>query len=147
MFNMINTQDNSYRRPASVFLMIFALASLFTLNNVYAGDDKSIKGQLRKDIHDSMQHYLNNQTIGGQLYVFDAVQNKLLTLTSGKPRPGIVKDGGFYLTCADFIDQDGNKIDLDFMVKKNGNEFITTQTIVHAVAGQYRPYHIRDRNN
>lgn len=144
---MINTQVIAYHQTFFVFLITLALASLITLNNAYAGDDKSIKGQLRKDIHDSMQHYLSKQTMGGELYVFDAVQNKLLTLTSGKPRPGIVKDGGFYLTCADFIDQDGNKIDLDFMVMKNGNEYITTQTIVHAVDDKYRPYHIRDRNN
>jgi hypothetical protein len=123
------------------------LISLATSNIANAGDDRSIKGQLRENIKSSMEQYINKQTIDGKLYVFDAVQNKLLTLTSGKLRHGIVKDGGFYLTCADYTDQDGNKIDLDFMVKKSGEKFITTQTIVHAVEDEYRPYHVRDRNN
>lgn len=133
-------------RPVFLFLFLLALTSLVLSNSANAGDDKSIKGQLRKDIHDSMERYISRQTMDGKLYVFDAVQNKLLTLTSGKLRHGIVKDGDFYLTCADYTDQDGNKIDLDFMVRKNGEEYITSQTIVHAVDDEYRPYHVRDRN-
>jgi hypothetical protein len=135
-----------YHRPIFLLLFILALTTLVASNSANAGDDNSIKGQLRKDIQNSMEEYISKQTMDGKLYVFDAVQNKLLTLTSGKLRPGIVKDGNFYLTCADYTDQDGNKIDLDFMVRKNGEEYITSQTIVHAVDDEYRPYHVRDRN-
>lgn len=134
-------------RPVFLFLFIFVIISMTASNIASAGDDRSIKGQLRKDIQSSMEEYIKKQTIDGKLYVFDAVQNELLTLTSGKPRPGIVKDGEFFLTCADYVDQKGNKIDLDFMVRKSGDKYITTQTIVHAVADEYRPYHVRDRNN
>ena len=141
---------NISNKPNRLFYLLMLCLIIYAIAGpkiATAADDKSIKGQLRNDIHNSMEQYINKQTIDGKLYVFDAVQNKLLTLTSGKLRHGIVKDGGFFLTCADFTDQNGNKIDLDFMVKSSGKTFITTQTIVHAVEGEYRPYHLRDRNN
>ena len=147
IFSMKNIQAIPNQRPLFLFVFMLALTGLIASNSANAGDDRSIKGELRKNIQNSMGDYIAKQTIDGKLYVFDAVQNKLLTLTSGKPRPGIVKDGEFYLTCADYTDQDGNKIDLDFMVRKSGKTFITTQTIVHAVEDKYRPYHVRDRNN
>ena len=143
---MYNISVKTYRL-FYILLACLIVSGITGSKTAAAGDDKSIQGQLRKDIQKSMEQYINKQTIDGKLYVFDAVQNKLLTLTSGVPRPGIVKDGEFYLTCADYIDQNGNKVDLDFMVKVTGKSFITTQTIVHAVGGQYRPYHLRDRNN
>jgi hypothetical protein len=126
---------------------MLVLTSLIASNSANAGDDRSIKGELRKNIQNSMEQYIKKQTIDGKLYVFDSVENELLTLTSGKLRLNIVKDGEFYLTCADYVDQKGKKIDLDFMVRKSGDKFITTQTIVHAVDEKYRPYHVRDRNN
>jgi len=147
IFSMKNTQAIPDQRPLFLFLFMLVLTGLIASNSANAGDDRSIKGELRENIQNSMEKYITKQTIDGKLYVFDAVQNKLLTLTSGKLRPGIVKDGEFYLTCADYTDQNGNKIDLDFMVRKSGKTFITTQTIVHAVEDKYRPYHVRDRNN
>ena len=146
-FTMSKVQAIPYYRPVFLLLFMLVFISLIASNSANAGDDRSIKGQLRKDIQNSMEQYVKNQTLDGNLYVFDAVQNKLLTLTSGKLRHNIVKDGDFYLTCADYTDQDGNKVDLDFMVRKSGDKFITTQTIVHAVGDKYRPYHVRDRNN
>jgi len=136
-------------RPATIFifLLVFAMTCLILSNSAMAGDDQSIKGQLRTDITNSMVEYIKKQTIDGKLYVFDAVQNKLLVLTSGVLHKRITRDGGFYITCADYIDQDGQKVDLDFFVKTSGNKQITTQTIVHAIADQYRPYHVSDRNN
>jgi len=144
---MSKVQTIQYHRPVFLLSFLLILTSLIASNSANAGNDRSIKGELRKNIQESMEQYINKQTMDGKLYVFDAVQNKLLTLTSGKPRPGIVKDGEFYLTCADYVDRKGNKIDLDFMVRKSGDKYITTQTIVHAVADKYRPYHVRDRNN
>ena len=130
-----------------LFIAVLAAMSIMVSNISYAANDTSIQGPLRVNIQKSLETYKKVNTIDGKLYVFDAVQNKLLTLTSGMPRPGIVKDGGFYLTCADYIDQNGNKVDLDFMVKETDGKFITTQTIVHAISDKYRPYHLRDRNN
>lgn len=134
-------------RPAIFFVLLLVLTSMVISNSANAGDDLSIKGQLRTDITNSMETYIAKQTIDGKLFVFDAVQNKLLELTSGKLHKRISKDGEFYITCADYVDQDGQKVDLDFLVKTSGNKQITTQTIVHAVDDKYRPYHVSDRKN
>ena len=117
------------------------------LNIAHAGDDKTINGKLRSDINASMEKYITKQTIDGKLFVFDAVQNKLLELTDGKLHKNITKDGEFYITCADYTDQNGHKVDLDFLVKQSGEVQVTTQTVVHAVNDKYRPYHVSDRNN
>ena len=133
--------------PVFFFLLILTISTITASNIASAGDNLSIKGQLRTDIINSMEEYIAKQTIDGKLFVFDAVQNKLLELKSGKLRKRIAKDGGFYVTCADYTDQNGRNVDLDLLVKKSGNKYITTQTIVHAVDGKYRPYHVSDRNN
>ena len=144
---MSKVQTIQYHQPVFLLSFLLILTSLIVSNSANAGDDLSIKGELRKNIHESMEQYINKQTIDGKLYVFDAVQNKLLELKSGKLHKRISKDGEFYITCADYVDQDGQKVDLDFLVKTSGNKQVTTQTIVHAIDGKYRPYHVSDRNN
>jgi len=133
----------------SAFLLLFLLAiSCLTASNLArAGDDKSIQGKLRTDIINSMENYIANQTVDGKLLVFDAVQNKLLELTAVKLHKNIARDGEFFISCADYVDQQGHKVDLDFLVKTSGEVQVTTQTVVHAVDDMYRPYHVSDRNN
>ena len=43
---------------------------------------------------------------------------------------------------ADFVDQDGRQIDVDFLVIPVGEELRTTQAIVHSVDGKKRKYHL-----
>ena len=143
---MQNIQTFPYA-SAILFVFLLVITGMAVSSSANAGDDLSIKGQLRTDITNSMEEYIAKQTIDGKLFVFDAVKNKLLELKSGKLHKRIAKDGEFYITCADYVDQDGQKIDLDFLVKTSGNKQITTQTIVHAVDDKYRPYHVSDRKN
>lgn len=120
-----------------------ALALTITLSiNVYAADDPSIKGDLRSNVQQSMADFIQQQTIDGHMYVYDAVDGKLLSLKLKKLHSGIVKKGDFYVSCADFTDQKGQKIDVDFMVRSTGDKLITTQALVHSVAGEKRKYHL-----
>ena len=112
----------------------------------HAADDPQISKQMQAKIQGTTKEYIAEQTVDGKLYVFDAVQNKLLKLTFGDLHSGIVQEGGVFLTCADFTDQDGIKVDLDFMVRPTKTGYIATQSIVHAVNEKYRPYHVSDRN-
>jgi len=108
----------------------------------FAADDPSIKGDLRKNVQQSMAGFIKEQTIDEHLYVYDAVKGKLLKLKLTELHVGIVKKGDFYVSCADFIDQNGNKVDIDFMVRKANNSLITTQALVHSVNGKKRKYHL-----
>jgi len=89
-----------------------------------------------------MNDFINNQTIDGSMYIYDSVKGNLLKLKLDKLHSGIVEKGGFYVSCADFKDQNGNKVDVDFMVRPSGDKFITTQALLHKVDGKKRKYHL-----
>ena len=128
------------RKLKLVALVGFAL-TMFG-NSVLAGNDPSIKGDLRSNIHYSMNQYISQQSVDGKLYVYDPVDGKLLKLQLEALHDGIVKKGDFYVSCADFKDQNGRKIDIDFLVRKKDNMLITSQALVHSVAGNKRKYHL-----
>jgi len=119
------------------------MTALLTLSSLaFAGNDASIKGDLRSNIHFAMNQYIQGQAIDGQMYVFDSADGKLLKLKLDELHDGIVKKGDFYVSCADFVDHNGRKVDIDFLVRKQGNLLVTTQAIVHAVNGDKRKYHL-----
>ena len=119
-----------------------ALIMSATLSNAYAADDPSIKGDLRENIKQSMASFIQQQTIDGEMYVYDAVDGQLLSLTLDELHSGIVKKGDFYVSCADFKDEKGRKIDVDFMVRQSAGQWVTTQALIHSVAGHKRKYHL-----
>ena len=119
-----------------------ALMMSATLSSAYAADDPSIKGDLRENIKQSMASFIQQQTIDGEMYVYDAVDGQLLSLTLDKLHSGIVKKGDFYVSCADFEDEKGRKIDVDFMVRQSAGQWVTTQALIHSVAGHKRKYHL-----
>ncbi len=125
-----------------VSLFLFTLAASSSL----AGDDPSIQGELRKGIQVSMKEFVDKQTIGGVYRHYDPVAGKLLELEPGEIHSGIVKKGDFYVSCADFVDPEGHKLDLDFLVIESGGELRTMQAIVHKVDGEKRPYDLENEN-
>ena len=127
--------------PSFLKISIF-VGALFTASMSFAGDDPSIKGDLRSNIQASMNDFISGQTVDETMFVYDAVDGKLLELSLDSLHSGIVKKGAFYVSCADFIDQHGRKIDVDFMVREKNNTLITTQALVHSVDGDKRAYHL-----
>lgn len=122
--------------------LLAIVLGVFISTAVWAGNDPSIKGNLRSNIQNSMNDFIKHQTIGGAMYVFDATKGSILKLTLDKLHSGIVKKGGFYVSCADFKDQQGRKIDIDFLVRPDENKLITTQALVHSINGNKRKYHL-----
>ena len=53
-----------------------------------------------------------------------------------------IKKGEFYVSCADFVDKNGTKVDLDFLVIKDGDNLKTIQAVVHSLDGKKRKYHL-----
>ncbi len=127
----------SLRWIATGLLLSLAMSSLAT-----AEDDPSIKGQLRQNIQTSMKSFIRSETIDGTFYLYDPVEGKLLRLKFGKLHEGIVGKGDFYVSCADFVDQNGRKVDVDMLVRDSAGKLITTQAIVHAVNGSKRQYQL-----
>lgn len=108
----------------------------------FAADDPSIQGALRQGIRSSMEKFLEARTRDGVLLLYDPIDDKLLRLTSQKLHDGIVKKSEFYVSCADFTDQDGRQLDVDLFVLPVGDGLQTTQAIVHKVNGEKRNYRL-----
>ncbi len=121
-----------------------AAALLLAAPAAQAGNDPSIEGDLRKNIQAAMDSWVGEQTVDGTVRLYDPVEGRLLELKFEELHDGIVKKGDFYVSCADFADQDGRKIDVDFLVLPDGDELIATQAIVHSVDGKKRQYHLEN---
>ena len=119
----------------------FLLGTSLTFS-AWAANDPSIKGDLRSNIQQSMNNYISHQSVDGAMYIYDAMKGSLLKLRLKKLHSGIVKKGDFYVSCADFIDQKGRKVDIDFMVRPSGEKLITTQALIHSIDGKKRKYHL-----
>ena len=122
---------------------LFILTCLSVMGgSVYAANDPSIKGTLRENITKSMQAFIDRNAVGGTYRIYDAVSGKMAVLTFEKLHDGIVTKGDFYVSCADFVDAQGKKYDLDFLVVPDGDSLVTTQAIIHSVDGEKRKYHL-----
>ncbi len=130
---------NDYSKYVIVMLL-FGSLSLGTA--AYAANDPSIKGDVRKNIVLSMKEFIDGNTIGDSYHLFDAVEGNMLRLKFKKLHDGVVKKGDYYVSCADFVDQDGRTVDIDFLVLNDGNGFKTTQGVVHSIDGEKRKYHL-----
>ncbi len=134
--NMKTAHDNLKQLSLTTLLWLVLLVP------AYGANDPSIKGDLRKQITASMNQFINQQTIDGTFYLYDAIDGKLLLLKFDALHEGIVTRSDFFISCADFTDQKGRKIDIDFLVLPGGKGLKTTQAIVHSVDGNKRKYHL-----
>ena len=115
----------------TVVLMLMALA-------VSATDDSSIRGMLRPQIWEIIDDYLLTQMPYGTMRLYDPFENKVLELETRDFSEKIVRKGDFYVSCSHFVDQDGRKIDLDFLVLHTEKPMRVTQTVIHKVDGLER---------
>lgn len=124
---------------------IIALAMVLVSSAIsFGADDPSITGDTRKGIQAAMKSHIDENTVSGRYIIYDAVTGELKKLKFDKVHKGIVKKADFYVSCADFIDDGGNKYDLDLLVVKKDGDFRAMDTIVHSINGKKRKYHLED---
>ena len=109
-----------------------------------AADDPSIQGEPRDKSQKAMAEHIDQNQIGGEYVVYDGIEGELLLLEPVKLHEGLVKKGDYYVSCADFVDLDGNKYDLDFLVAEQGGEYRVYDAIVHKKNKDKRKYHVHD---
>lgn len=127
------------RQSLILFLALFALAT-----TVNAADDPSIEQPLRGNIQEAMRVFIDSATIDGTMRHYDPMTDQVLSLRLKALHSGIVHKGDYYVSCADFTDGKGRKVDVDFLVLPDGNGVRAVQAIVHKVDGDKRPYHLED---
>lgn len=127
------------------FVPIIGLAMVLGFSAVSLGaDDPSITGETRKGIQSAMTSHIQENLFDGKYVIYDAVEGHLKKLKFDKVHEGIVKKGGFYVSCADFVDDQGKQYDLDLLVVKNKDSFRVLETVVHSIDGKKRKYHLED---
>ena len=126
-------------------LIIAAFLILGVATVGFAGDDPSIKGQMRAGIQTAMDEHITDNTVGDRYVIYDAANGELKWLTLDKLHEGIVKKGDFYVSCADFVDARGKKYDIDFLVAQESGSYSVLESVVHAEGGKKRKYHLEDK--
>jgi len=120
------------------------IAAVLASGSALAADDPSIKGDLRSNVNSAMNEMIQQRTINGTFKFYDQLKNKVYDLKLVELHDGIVKKGDYYVSCADFVDSQGNKVDMDFFVQASNGKLIATQAIMHKVDGKKRKYHLEN---
>ena len=121
--------------------ILIAIAALLIPLTVIA--DKGEKASVQK----AMKKFVND-TIGedGLLPIIHEGKILQLALAPSEKYPdafhaGVKNIGALYTSCADFVNpKTGDTFDIDFLVKKSGDQFIVVQPLVHSVNGKKSPY-------
>ena len=124
-------------------LFALSIVMIFTAT-AFAGDDPSIKGEIRTGVQQAMVQHISDNTLGEQYVIYDVVTGELKKLEFAELHKGIVKKGEFYVSCADFIDAQKRKYDIDFLVARKGEDFRVFQALVHSIDGEKRAYHLEE---
>lgn len=121
-------------------LPLLFIAFLGVASITHAADDPSIEEPIRGQIQASMQQWIERATIDGVFRYYDPVDDKVVALSDVNLHAGIVRKGAYYVSCADFTDASGRKVDVDFLVLPDGDGVRTVQALLHKVDGVKRPY-------
>lgn len=127
-----------------ITIIAFAIVLGFSTLS-FGADDPSITGNTREGIQSAMKSHIDENVFNGKYLVYDAVEGKLKQLTLKKLHEGIAKKADYYVSCADFVDNQGNLYDLDLLVVQQSGDFRVLETVVHSINGNKRKYHLEDK--
>lgn len=123
---------------------VFAFIGLLLLSGCATDDAKprvhGRPGDTNTQIQAAMVAYIKNRTTDGVYHYYDPVESRMLHLKYDYLHAGVKRTGDFYLSCADFMDQDERIMDVDIFVIDDGGEFRVTQALLHKVDGAKRDY-------
>ncbi len=131
-------------KPLQRLLQGSLILTILAAGSAVAGNDPSIKGDLRSNIKSAMNHMIQQRTINDSFRYYDPQNNKVYDLKLVELHDGIVKKGDYYVSCADFVTPGGGKVDMDFLVLPDAGKLVATQAVMHKVDGKKRPYHLED---
>ncbi len=101
--------------------------------------------EFREAVQSAMLEYIDATKINGKHLIFDAVKGDYVSARFVKLHTNLalVADT-FYVSCADFVDDDGNTVDLDYMVAEQDGYWAVFQSVVHMRDGTLRQSHMEN---
>ena len=123
--------------------ILLSLATLFAAS-AHSADDPTIPKEEKAVVQEAMKAHIDANRVGEKYVIYDGVEGELLRLGFVELHAGVVRKGGFYVSCADFTSADGTMIDVDFLVAGDRDDLRVLDAIVHKVAGTRRPYRVEE---
>ena len=77
-----------------------------------------------------MQHHIDRQLVDGAYLQLDFETGKVRKLHPVSAHPMILHLGNHFVLCADFKDDGGRSVNIDFYVARKGNMHVVFQTVV-----------------
>jgi hypothetical protein len=124
-------------------LLLSIIAGLLLAGPVYAFGigNHDVAEADRLQIQEAMRQYVDGHLVDGKYPLYDALNGGFKHLKFKLLHPDVVQISDFYVSCLDFVADDGAAYDIDFMVAKGPNGYHVVQDIIHAVDGRKRAYH------
>jgi len=125
-----------YLKKALVLLFIFLLFSVLRAQE-HPGEPPRKKVTPEKAL-ESLENYIaKDKELKGGFFIYDQENKRIRNLTLDKIH--LLREWGEnYYTCADFVDANKDKVDLDFYITKKDDDWGIIRIIIHKVNGKER---------
>ena len=132
------------RRQAANLLLapaLFHTAATAGARKVSAASE--VLPETQEAIQAAMLEYIDATAINGKHLIFDAVKGDYVEAQFTKLHKNLsVVEDTFYVSCADFVDGNGNILDVDYMVAESYGYWSVFQAVIHAREGAVRESHM-----
>ena len=115
---------------SKVFAVLALAASLILPSHMaFASDDLQNKVKLQE----ALSTFLDGRSTDGQITLLDQDDKKLKAVYLSSNHPMIVPlNNGNYFLCADGYDEEGNQVQMDFLVSPKGEGFMVIDAMLNA---------------
>ena len=136
------------RREAASLLAtpaIFHVASSFTPTKASA--ETQFSPEYKEAIHSAMLEYIDATAINGKHLIFDPLVGDYIQAKFRKLHANLsLVEDTFFVSCADFEDENGKLLDVDYMVAESYGYWSVFQAVIHSRDGVLRESHMETAN-
>lgn len=91
------------------------------------------------DVETAISDYIEkDEMLKGRFMIYDEKNDMVRLLNFERLHTVNQLDDGNYFVCADFVDENKNKLDLDFYINKEGVGLEVSKLLIHKVNGKSR---------
>ena len=99
--------------------------------------------EFREAVQAAMLEYIDATKINGKHLVFDPLQGDYIPATFQKLHTNLMRVADtFFVSCADFLTDDGDLLDIDYMVADSDGYWTVFQSAIHIRGGELRESHM-----
>jgi len=133
------------RRQATSLLALPIMFHVAEATTKSAKASVSNDAELRESVQAAMLEFIDATTVKGKHLIFDPVQGDYVRATFKTLHKNMALTADtFYVSCADFEDEAGNLLDVDFMVSSVDEYWAVFQSVIHMRDGKRRESHMEE---